>query len=195
MNSQSPKPVSRRSPAKLIAAALALISVTLSWQAITGSAADETTPPAFGPTVETTLLAVEVRTAELLDLDTGKRAASTTFGENDRETHAWIRTNKMDVLGVVEKGQIAVLCCDMAVVPAASNSWDVVTPQQVVTNWGLGQQEPNKITPISTVTEKTDTFLFRTREGGLGVLQILGRATSPTAVKIRYRLLRPAAKS
>jgi len=143
----------------------------------------------FGPVSEQVLKSPEGRVAELLDLDTGKHATSTTFGENDRETHAWVRSQRLEVLGVVEKGHVAVLCMDMVAVPAASNGWDAVTAQSVTTNWHLNQTEPNKITPISPATDATDTWFFRTREGGQGVLQILDRTDNPPGVKIRYKLV------
>jgi hypothetical protein len=145
--------------------------------------------PQFGPVIEEVLKAPDRRVAELLDLDTGQRATSTNFGENDRETHAWIREHELDVLGVVEKGQIAVLCMDMAVAPTTSNRWDAITPSEGVTNWGLNQQEPKPITGISPVTNNTDTWFFRTREGGMGILQIVGSTDNPRGVKIRYKLV------
>ena len=149
--------------------------------------------PRFGPVMAAVLKSPQQRVAELLDLDTGRFATSTNFGENDRDTHAWIRAHRLDVLGVVEQGQIALLCMDMAVVPAPSNRWDSVNPQGVVTNWGLGQQEPNEITAISPVTDHTDTWLFRTREGGLGILQITGFTDNPRGVRIRYKLVQATA--
>ena len=185
----SNSPFSRRSIGFTIAT-LALIGWSNCWHGPGSCAAAPSQTPVFGPATEATLKSPQRRTAELLDLDTGARATSTTFGENDRETHAWIRTNKLDALGVVEKGHIAVLCMDVAVVPAPSNHWDKATASEVVTNWGLGQQEPNKITAISPVTEKTDTFFFRTREDGLGVLQIRGQSDDPLGVRIRYRLVK-----
>jgi serine/threonine protein kinase len=149
----------------------------------------------FGPVVETVLKDEEIRpegrVEELLDLDTGRRAASSNFGDNDRETHLWVRTNQLDVIGVVEHGQIAVLCFDTVVIPAVSNDWETVTAQNLVTNWNLAQNEPNKITGISPATDKTDTWLFRTREGGRGLLQILGQSNDPLGVKIRYKLVQP----
>jgi hypothetical protein len=147
----------------------------------------------FGPAIESILKAPEIRpegrVAELLDLDTGQRGTSASFGDNDRETHAWLRANTLDVLGVAERGQIAILCFDMVVVPAVTNGWETVSAQNLVTNWNLAQVEPNKITGISTVTDKTDTWLFRTREGGRGTLQILGQSTDPLGVKVRYKLV------
>ena len=60
-----------------------------------------------------------------------------------------------------------------------------------MTNWNLPQLEPNKITAISPVTDKTDTWLFRTREGARGILQILGQSHDPLGVRIRYKLVQP----
>jgi len=150
-------------------------------------------PATLGPEIEFVLKTQEVRpegrVAELLDLDTGQRATSTNFGDNDRETHAWVRTNHLDVIGVIERGQIAVLCFDTVVMPAVSNDWETVTAHNLVTNWNLAQNEPNKITGISPMTDKTDTWLFRTREGGRGILQILGQSHDPPGVKVRYKLV------
>jgi len=143
----------------------------------------------FGPAMETVLPAISGRRAELLDLDTGRRVTSTTFGENDRETHAWIRDHHLDLVGVVERGQIAVLCCDMAVLPVATNLWSDAGATDMATNHALAQMEPNKITAISPAVDQTDTYFFRTREGGLGILQILGQTDNPPGVKIRYKLV------
>jgi hypothetical protein len=147
--------------------------------------------PEFEPAVEAVLVHPEGRVAELLDLDTGQRATSTDFGEDDRETHAWIRSSRVDVLGVVEKGRMAALCLDMVVAPAGSNSWDAITARGVGTNWHLAQGEQDKITVISPIADKTDTWFFRTREGGQGVLQIVGQTANPSGVKVRYRLVQP----
>ena len=149
--------------------------------------------PQFGPASEAVLKSPSVtpddQTAELLDLDTGAWATNATFGANDRETHAWIRSNRLDVLGFVEKGQIGVLCMDMVVVPAVSNGWDQATAQNVMTNRHLNQGEPNKITAISPLTDETDVWYFLTREGSRGVLQILGQSENPRGVKVRYKLV------
>lgn len=149
----------------------------------------------FTPVVETVLKSPERRVAELLDVDTGQRATSTNFGENDRETHAWIREYKLDLLGVVERGQIAVLCHDVVVPPAPAKSFDNLTAEQVRTNWHLAQGEPNKITALSPATDQTDTWYFRTREDGYGILQILGENADPPGVKIRYKLVQTSAGS
>ncbi len=144
----------------------------------------------FGPVVETVLNSTKRPVAEMLDLDTGLWATNAEFGRNDRETHAWVRSNRVDILGVLEKDQIGVLCMDMAVVPGASNGWDTIKASEVVTNFHLNQQEPKPVTAVASATDKSDTFLFLTREGSYGVLQILGQSDTPHGVKIRYKLVR-----
>jgi hypothetical protein len=143
----------------------------------------------FGAVTEVILKSPEGRVAELLDLDTGERATSINFGENDRVTHAWVRDHKLDVLAVVEHGQIAVLCHDMAVLPVKSERWEQATAADLVSDGMLAQMEPNKITAISLATDKTDTWIFRTREAGQGILQIMGQNADPRGVRIRYKLV------
>ncbi len=198
-------------PGRSLTAALALLALvaigidtTILWMAIPSfhrareqasrrAVAVAPASPVFGAAREVELKSPWKRTAELFDLDTGLRTTSTTFGENDRETHAWIRSHRLDMLGVIEKGHSAILCFDLALVPVASNSWDSVTASDVSTNWSLGQQEPGKITAIPPTPDvgpsNTDTWLFRTREGGLGVLQLLGPNPEGTAVRMRYKLV------
>ena len=67
-----------------------------------------------------------------------------------------------------------------------------LTAAVVVGEKMLAQMEPNKITAISPATEKTDTWFFRTREGGHGILQIVGEGGDPRGVKIRYKLVQQA---
>jgi hypothetical protein len=179
------------------------------------------------------LKSLDLRTAELLDLDTGQRLFGTNLDENGRKTHVWIRTNRLDVLGAVEHGQFASLGYDMAVLPAPGNSFDPMRPQEVSSNLQLAQQEPNKITAISPPPEpsglppgfgvrqpsgafdgrdgakaadgrrnprrsrakehdafqdESNTFLFRTREDGLGAIQLPNQTNNPPGVKIRYKL-------
>jgi hypothetical protein len=138
---------------------------------------------------EVVLPAATGRHAELYDMDRAQWATNEVFGENDRETHAWLRARQLDLLGVIERGQFAVLCMDMVVLPVASNSWQEVASESLWTNQNLRTLEPGKITGVAPVEAKTDTWIFRTREDSLGVLQLLGTNASPTGVRIRYRLV------
>ena len=47
----------------------------------------------------------------------------------------------------------------------------------------------SELARVRELTELTGTCLFRTREDGRGVLQIVGTSTNPPGVKIRYQLV------
>jgi hypothetical protein len=152
-------------------------------------------PPSFAPAVEEIVRDPEKAVAELLDLDTGRRATMKEFGRDDRETHAWIRQEKVDVMGAVEHGLPGILLFDCAVYENPSISWEKITPQEVVDHRGLNQTEPNPINPLATQdpSKLPLTCLFQTREGTKGVLQLVGLSDDKQGVKIRYKLLRHAA--
>jgi type II secretion system protein G len=158
----------------------------------TQASPDQAGPPSFGPAVEQVLNDPKKGVAELLDLDTGRRATMKEFGRNDRETHAWVREQKVDVMGAVEGGLPGVLLFDCAVYENPGISWEKITPQEVVDHRGLNQTEPKPITPLATQdpSKLPLTCLFETREKTKGVLQLVGLSDDKQGVKIRYKLVR-----
>lgn len=146
--------------------------------------------PSFGPVVEQVLKDPEKGVAEALDLDTGRRATMEGFGENDRQTHAWIRQQKVDVMGFIERELPGVFLLDCAVYDNPV-SWDKITPQEIVDHRALNQNEPNPIIPLAAQdpAKLPLTCLFETREGTQGVLQLVGLSDDKQGVKIRYKLV------
>ena len=71
-----------------------------------------------------------------------------------------------------------------------SHRWDSITPAEVVDDWHLKQNEPQPITALAPTDgpKLPITCLFKTREGTLGVLQLVGVDDAKTA-KIRYKLV------
>jgi len=157
---------------------------------------DQAGAPSFGPAVEQVLRDPEKGVAELLDLDTGRRATMKEFGRNDRETHAWVREEKVDVMGAVERGLPGVLLFECAVYENPDISWEKITPQEVVDHRGLNQNEPKPIIPLATQDPAKLPLicLFETREGTKGVLQLLGLSDDKQGVKIQYKLIRQAGR-
>jgi len=149
----------------------------------------------FGPVVEQVLTEPSKRVAELLDLDTGRRATMNDFGADDRQTHRWIREQKVDVLGAVEAGAPGVLLFDAAVYENPGIRWETITPAEVAEHRGLKQTEPRPITALATpdAGKLPLTCLLQTREGAKGVLQLVGTTEDGRGVRIRYRLVRGTA--
>ena len=159
-------------------------------------------PGQFAPVVETMLPRLAKgptgQIGEALDLDTGRRLTKQDFGRNDRETARWLRENGLDLVAFTEKGHFGVMVAEVAVLPVKPQLWDTLTPRELRDNSQLAQMEPNKITSVPHPEDPpTDrpTVLFRTREEGLGILQVLGLSDNGTKVKIRYKMLPTAAQS
>lgn len=125
-----------------------------------------------------------------LDLDSGILATNNKPVDwNTRKGHDWISTNGFDLIGLVGEPLLPMLTgFDMVIQPLPTNSWDSTTPADVVQSWALMQYEPMLNFTFAAKPAETDTFLFQTREGGKGILQILGVTGDRRGVKIRYKL-------
>ncbi len=149
-----------------------------------------------------------------LDLDSGVLATNESVSAETRAGHDWIRTNGFDIVAAVSSRQEPILTeglvrghlagtgmaavssrqepivtgFDLVVAPALTNGWDSVTASDVAQNWALMQMEPWPVFGLVAATAGTDCFLFQTREGGKGILQILGLAADERSVRLRYKL-------
>ena len=153
----------------------------------------------WGPIKEEVLTGKKKRVAELLNLDTGQRAVMSGFGADDRQTHRWIRDRGVDLLGVVLKGMPmpGLLFFDVVVKEIPETQFEKVTPADVAGDWHLNQGEPDKIMPFPADGKANGrpTCLFRTRENGMGVLQLIGVGEIPKSVRIRYKLVQGEARA
>ena len=149
---------------------------------------------AFGPVTEHILTFPRKRAGKLLDLDTNSWATIKEFGADDRKTHARIRETGVDLSGGMEHGGVGLLFMDASVVELATDQWDTITPNKVVDNWALAQNEPQPITMVAEAdpAKLPKACMFETREGSLGVLQIVGADEKKTGAKIRYKLVKLA---
>ncbi|MEI2724160.1 MAG: protein kinase [Verrucomicrobiota bacterium] len=87
----------------------------------------------------------------------------------------------------------ALVGLEMAVVPTDANQWDSLTPSEL--KMALATQPLKRQAVLEFDAHQTATYLFRTREGGEGILQVTGFADNPREVKIRYKLVRAGAAS
>ena len=66
--------------------------------------------------------------------------------------------------------------------------WEALAPSELVTRLKTGHLKGEAVTRSPSAMPAV--FLFKTREGGMGILQILGFTDNPKAVKIRYKMIR-----
>jgi len=78
---------------------------------------------------------------------------------------------------------------DTAVFPAVKKSWDEITVNSIVEHFYNAQIMSIDRYPAEYNKPFPSIWLFRTREGSMGVLQIAGFTENPRGVKIRYKLV------
>ena len=149
----------------------------------------------LGPVVELTVNDYNVRKDMFVDLDSGRLfTPPADLGNIQTEAGArWIRENGIDARGNTSPSLHGLEGFDMAILPFASERWDGVTAQNIPAEELLSKAQPSTIDRMTGKGDLPVTYLFRTREGGMGILQIVGFAEDPKGVKIRYRLVQGAA--
>ncbi len=149
----------------------------------------------FSPTVERLLLrAPDSPSGSIcLDLDTGNYATNRSFRRDERATQDWLQTSGVDLLAIGTADQIPLLdAFDLVSIEAPAGAWDSMSPQNVGWNWALMRDAAKQESQLATMPGRADTFLFRTRENGFGLLQILSVTNPAPDVKIRYKLVKDA---
>jgi serine/threonine protein kinase len=76
---------------------------------------------------------------------------------------------------------------DLRTKPLAATMWDSLSAQQVVAE--LKHMPEQAFVEFSPLTNFPATYAIQTREGGTGILQILGFTENPRGVKIHYKLV------
>jgi hypothetical protein len=145
----------------------------------------------FMPQVEAVLPGKD-RCPELLDLETGHRLALPDYDSFEAPSEAimaWIRTNGLDISGRIWPGGAACVTYNMTVVPIETRCWAELTAQDLLNNKVLAnpQQAPRRLLVLGP--GRPDTYLFRTQEGNLGILRLLGLSDDSRGVEICYKLL------
>jgi len=139
----------------------------------------------------------------LIDLDTGKlytRPAELTLIE---EMHAWARKQGIDASGV-RAGEGVLTGFEIRAAIVDESSWEEVTPQAA--REALKQPDPRVVVRYQDAStliclggegvSPEKVYAFKTREGGVGVVQLVGRGDEDhPSVKIRYKLVSGTAAS
>ena len=137
----------------------------------------------------------EPATNSILDLDTGKfvtiqlLATSTNLGQARQQEAGLFARAGADVAGMSPKVSDVggLMGLNLVAVPILPDSWESASVQWV--RDAVSSFKAGSITPLSGKGKLPATYVFKTREGGMGLLQILGFTDQPSGVRIRYRLV------
>jgi len=147
----------------------------------------------FGPVIERVVNDDGEQVNMLIDLDTGKLFSASDFLgiRNNHEVVAAMRRMGIDAGGETAAGVRGLGVVDTVSVSVGTEGWDA-SAEEVTRQ--LEGRLPAATEPgeggISAVGGVPATFFFKTREGGMGILQILElRDQPPRGVKIRYKMV------
>ena len=139
----------------------------------------------FGPVVERVVHDNSSGPDEaVIDLDTGLQPAM----RPDGKAESWMLENGIDATGDTDpdiKGLIAT--SGMVAIPIPADSWETSTPADL--RQKVAPLEPSTATAISGKGGLPSTFAFKTRDNGIGILQIVEFTEPRKGVRIRYKLL------
>jgi hypothetical protein len=145
-------------------------------------------PPAFGPVVEREF-------DEVIDWDTGRTAQFPSrppgghLFEGLGEEILWMQENGFDAFAGT--GELHTL--DTVFAALDNEDWETLRPSQLFERWHRGQFHPRVLQPFPE-GQLPSTFAFRTREGGMGVLQLVGFHGDRPGARVRFKLVkRPTA--
>jgi len=169
----------------------------------------------FGPVTEV-LLSSDVDGKEyLLNLDTGRvltpaqemrpeRLVNPALGNPTREScerigHAYLYGLGVDI--IKEEHLLGLAGCDLVIDPLGDErKWDSLSAGELVLAAEQLWRSPlplyrNTFGPKDNKVTPPHTFLFRTREGRHGILQITEMQRQPKKVRIRYKLVEVSGQS
>ncbi|HEX5219797.1 MAG TPA: hypothetical protein VFZ59_09540 [Verrucomicrobiae bacterium] len=152
----------------------------------------------FGPTIEavlpTTKSEATVDKLEILDLETGRAMLQPPLEEFDSQANAvmsWIRSNRLDISCSIWPDGAACVTYNMTLVAGDTKSWEATSEEFLSANPALApaQHSPRRLLVLGP--DRPNTYMFRTVEGTLGILQMIGLSPDGQGVRIRYKLINP----
>ena len=135
-----------------------------------------------------------------LDLETGRTESLTRYSLDDAKlgnlgtrltmAYNWITQDGLDLVGRTEGATPGVQGFDVAFKKVDDAQWDAPKADELRQALaGVRAEAASAEAVLRNDGATPATFAFRTREGSIGLLQILGTGPSPKTVKIRYQLV------
>ncbi|HTY88197.1 MAG TPA: protein kinase [Candidatus Acidoferrum sp.] len=148
----------------------------------------------FGPVIERVVNDANIPTTNnAIDLNSGSVLSfpaelwNTEYPRQDE----WARKHGVDAVAWVVGDDPRLLGIGLAAVSGPAELWNTITAKETTNQTALvsPSDQTHPLIMQSTVANLPVVWLFRTREGACGILQILGFSDNPRGVKIRFKLI------
>ncbi len=135
----------------------------------------------------------------LIDLDTGKLVTppKEAFEGGSKTAIEWARKNGIDAGGGTQPEVQGLIGLDIIALAVDNKVWNLSGDAGLMADKrnAFAVSTPGNPVYLSAKGGVPATYKFQTREGGLGVLQIVGFTDDPKGTKIRYKMLQTAASA
>jgi len=152
---------------------------------------------AFGPVIEKIINDYGVGEDFMFDLDSGKFFSvsdvrnwiDASDASKQKGLEDFMMEGVVDLMG--ETGRKSIMGVDIIAMPTPNERWSM-SPEDVIEQLSMGK--PGTPVTLSADGELPKTFVFKTEQGGMGILQITEMQTGrkPRHFKFRYKMLQKA---
>jgi hypothetical protein len=138
------------------------------------------------------------RQGQWLDLETGRCLTEPDWEYFVRPLSytTWLCTNSLDLFAAVyPDGCHWLFTRHMAVAPVDAKLWDQAPPEAITSHPALRSASLRIRDSFPRALDQTDTYLFRTEEGTIGILRVVEVNCASQELRIQYKLAAPAVKA
>jgi tRNA A-37 threonylcarbamoyl transferase component Bud32 len=146
-------------------------------------------PVSFGPAIERVINLATAGTNYLIRFTTGELRTPPVEASNSVQgIYQWGHNAQMDAAaGIV--GSNVLTGFDLTAVVAPAECWDDMTPAQAVRRLDVELPASVSIMAYGNALDQAATCVFKTRDGGIGILQVTEQVSNPPGLKLRYKFL------
>ena len=127
----------------------------------------------------------------LIDFDRGiTLSMPKDFEWNSENALEWTEENGVDAGGATQEEIHGLIGWDIIVLPCSNDYWETAKANSLFNQqaWQLLKEGGSQVY-MTAKGELPQTYMFKTREGSIGILQILGFTDNPKGVRIRYKII------
>ena len=143
----------------------------------------------FGTVVERVINAAAAGTNYLISFSTGeRRTPPLEIAGSPQKIYQWGHGERMDAAaGII--GSNVLTGFDLAAVVAPAACWDALSPVQAARRLESEPRASFATLAFGIESDLPETCVFKTRDGGIGILQVTGLVPNPPGLQMRYKFL------